>query len=88
MLEKETSTPSETESDFSIISDLPTRQKKASMTKVRVGAVQAEPVWLDLDGTVEKTIDLIQQSAKDGVQVLGFPEVWIPGYPWYASNGA
>ena len=58
------------------------------MTKVRVGAVQAEPVWLDLDGTVEKTIDLIQQSAKDGVQVLGFPEVWIPGYPWYASGGA
>jgi nitrilase len=51
--------------------------------KVRVGAVQAEPVWLNLEGSVEKTISLIKQSAAEGIQVLGFPEVWIPGYPWY-----
>ncbi|KAI5858218.1 putative nitrilase [Durotheca rogersii] len=51
-------------------------------TKVRVGAVQAEPVWLDLNGSVDKTISLIEAAAADGVQVLGFPEVWIPGYPW------
>ncbi|KAK6066089.1 aliphatic nitrilase [Seiridium cupressi] len=49
---------------------------------VKVGAVQAEPVWLDLEGSVTKTIALIEQAASDGVQVLGFPEVWIPGYPW------
>lgn len=49
---------------------------------VRVGAVQAEPVWFDLEGGVNKTISLIQEAAADGVQVLGFPEVWIPGYPW------
>lgn len=51
-------------------------------TSVRVGAVQAEPVWLDLNGSVDKTIKLIENAAADGVQVLGFPEVWIPGYPW------
>jgi hypothetical protein len=51
-------------------------------TTVRVGAVQAEPVWLDLNGSVEKTISLIESAASDGVKVLGFPEVWIPGYPW------
>ncbi|KAI0549895.1 putative nitrilase [Xylaria curta] len=51
-------------------------------TMVRVGAVQAEPVWLDLDGSVDKTISLIKSASADGVQVLGFPEVWIPGYPW------
>lgn len=50
---------------------------------VRVGAVQSEPVWLDLDGSVDKTISLIEKAAADGVNVLGFPEVWIPGYPWY-----
>ncbi|KAM0817547.1 putative Carbon-nitrogen hydrolase [Seiridium cardinale] len=49
---------------------------------VKVGAVQAEPAWLDLEGSVTKTIALIEQAASDGVQVLGFPEVWIPGYPW------
>lgn len=51
---------------------------------VRVGAVQAEPAWLDLQGGVAKTIALIQQAGKDGVNVLGFPEVWLTGYPWYA----
>lgn len=45
-------------------------------TKVRVGAVQADPAWLDLDAGVEKTITIIQQAGKDGVEVLGFPEVW------------
>jgi nitrilase len=49
---------------------------------VCVGAVQAEPAWLDLEAGVEKTIGLIRQAAKDGVEVLGFPEVFIPGYPW------
>jgi nitrilase len=58
----------------------------APSTKVRVGAVQAEPVWLDLEGSVDKTISLIKDAAKDGVKVLGFPEVWIPGYPWYEFN--
>ena len=77
----ESLTPSEPESTFSLISELPSRPKNESM-KVRVGAVQAEPVWLDLDGTVDKTIEIIKESAKDGVQVLGFPEVWVPGYPW------
>jgi len=42
----------------------------------------AEPAWLDLQGGVEKTIALIQQAGKDGVNVLGFPEVWLTGYPW------
>lgn len=50
--------------------------------QVRVGAVQAEPGWLDLEGSVDKTISLIKQAASQGVKVLGFPEVWIPGYPW------
>ncbi|KAK5046813.1 hypothetical protein LTR84_007167 [Exophiala bonariae] len=55
------------------------------MTKVRVGAVQAEPGWLDLGKSVDKTISLIQQAAEDGVNVLGFPEVWIPGSLWTKS---
>lgn len=39
---------------------------------VRVGAVQSEPVWLDLEGSVNKTIYLIEKAAADGVNVLGF----------------
>ncbi|KAJ9494071.1 hypothetical protein H2202_010499 [Exophiala xenobiotica] len=57
-------------------------QTSSAMQKVRVGAVQAEPGWLDLEESVEKTLSLIQQASDKGVNVLGFPEVWIPGYPW------
>lgn len=32
--------------------------------------------WLDLEGSVDKTISLIESAAQDGIQVLGFPEVW------------
>lgn len=55
----------------------------ASKNTVKVGAVQAEPVWFDLQGGVDKTISIIKKAGADGVNVLGFPEVFIPGYPWY-----
>ncbi|KAI5358806.1 putative nitrilase/cyanide hydratase, carbon-nitrogen hydrolase [Septoria linicola] len=49
---------------------------------VRVAAIQAEPVWNDLEGGVNKSIALIEEAAAGGANVLGFPEVFIPGYPW------
>lgn len=47
----------------------------------RVAAVQAEPVWLDMEATTKKTIDLIKQAADGGADLIAFPETWIPGYP-------
>lgn len=52
------------------------------MTTTCVGAVQAEPVYLDLEGAVNKAIKLIKEASEKGVQVLAFPEVWVGGYPW------
>jgi nitrilase len=51
--------------------------------KLRVAAVQAAPVFLDLDGTIDKTIDLMTKAAKQGVQLIAFPETWFPGYPFH-----
>jgi nitrilase len=48
---------------------------------IRLAAVQAEPVWLDIDGTVEKTVSIIKDAAAAGVDLIAFPETWIPGYP-------
>jgi hypothetical protein len=48
---------------------------------VRVAVTQAEPAWLDLQGAVAKTCDLIHEAAANGAQLIAFPEVWIPGYP-------
>lgn len=49
---------------------------------VKIAAVQAEPAWNDLQGGVNKAIALIKEAGKNGANVLGFPEVFIPGYPW------
>ncbi len=51
--------------------------------KLRVAAVQAAPMYLNIDGTIDKTIDLMQEAAKQGANLVAFPETWIPGYPWW-----
>ncbi|WP_405721819.1 carbon-nitrogen hydrolase family protein [Streptomyces sp. NBC_01537] len=50
---------------------------------VRVAAVQAEPKWLDLDAGVAQAVDLIAQAAAGGAELVAFPEVFLPGYPWW-----
>lgn len=54
------------------------------MTSIyKVAVVQASPVFMDLDATVEKTIELIEKAAKENAKLIAFPECWIPGYPWW-----
>lgn len=56
-------------------------------TRYRVAAVQAEPVWLDADATVDKTIGLIEDAAAQDVSLIAFPEAWLPGYPLFLWLG-
>ena len=55
--------------------------------KYKAAVVQAAPVWIDLEGTVAKTIRYIEEAAKEGAKLIAFPETWIPGYPWYIWVG-
>lgn len=48
-----------------------------------VGVVQAAPEYLDLNASVDKAVGLIEQAAREGARLLAFPEVWLPGYPWW-----
>jgi len=54
-----------------------------SHPKFKVAAVQASPVFLDLDKTVDKCVALIKEAAANGASLIAFPETFIPGYPWF-----
>ena len=50
---------------------------------LRVAAVQAAPVWMNREATIEKVVGLIKQAAGEGARVLALSETFIPGYPWW-----
>jgi nitrilase len=55
---------------------------------VRVAAVQATPVVLDAEATVDKAIRLLGEAADDGAQLVVFPECFVSVYPsgvWAAA---
>ena len=51
------------------------------MEKVIAAAVQAAPVFLDREATVDKAIGLIKGAASGGAGLIVFPETFIPTYP-------
>jgi nitrilase len=53
----------------------------ATFQTVRVAAIQATPVILDADATVDKAVDLLNAAADDGVQLAVLPETYVSLYP-------
>lgn len=51
---------------------------------VKAAAVQAAPVYMDLEACVDKACELISDAAAQGCDIIAFPECWIPGYPFFA----
>src|SRR6266508_2261890 len=48
---------------------------------VRVACIQAEPVVLDRERTIDKLERLVAEAAGQGAQLLVFPEAFVPAYP-------
>jgi nitrilase len=47
----------------------------------RIAAVQATPVILDAEASVEKALDLVGKAAADGAQLAVLPELFVPLFP-------
>lgn len=56
---------------------------------VKAAAVQATPVFLDRDKTVDKACDLITEAGANGADLIVFPEGFVPGHPsWFKFHAA
>ena len=57
---------------------------------LKIAAAQLRPVWLDKRKTADKVLATIEAAAKDGVELLAFPETYLAGYPFWIcrTNGS
>ncbi|QUS41926.1 carbon-nitrogen hydrolase family protein [Tardiphaga alba] len=54
----------------------------------KAAAVQAGPVFLDLDASIEKACGFIREAGANGARLIGFPESYVPGFPaWIFKEG-
>jgi nitrilase len=58
------------------------------MNAVRVAVVQSAPVAFDRERTVEKAHDLVGEAAREGAELILFPEAFVSGYPRGLDFGA
>lgn len=60
-------------------------QLQAAMTvpkfKLKVAAAHLAPVFMDKEATTVKVINAIRDAGAQGIEILAFPETFIPGYP-------
>jgi aliphatic nitrilase len=52
--------------------------------RVKVAVAQLAPVYLDRDKTIAKACDAMREAARNGAQLIAFPESFVPGYPYFA----
>lgn len=53
----------------------------------RIAVVQAAPVMFDKDAGLEKAVGLIRECAANGAELVVFPELFLPGYPYGMTFG-
>ncbi|MGD8540564.1 MAG: nitrilase-related carbon-nitrogen hydrolase, partial [Candidatus Aminicenantes bacterium] len=52
--------------------------------KFKAAAVQAAPVFLDREASIDKACSLIETAGENGADLIVLPEVFVPGGPYWA----
>jgi nitrilase len=55
-----------------------------NLPSFKAASVQASPIFLDPAATVDKAVSLIREATAHGAQLVAFPEVFVPGYPYWS----
>ena len=48
---------------------------------VKVAVCQKPPVLLDLNATMVRALEILDEAVSEGAQLIVFPEAYLPGYP-------
>ena len=51
---------------------------------VTVAAAQIRPVLYSLEGSVARVVAAMEEAAAAGVQLIVFPETFLPYYPYFS----
>lgn len=51
---------------------------------IKAAAVQISPVLNEAEGTLHKVLDAMDEAARQGVQLIVFPETFVPYYPYFS----
>jgi predicted amidohydrolase len=51
---------------------------------IKIAVIQRPPVFLNLQQSLDRAGQLIDEATGQGAKVITFPETWLPGYPvWF-----
>jgi len=56
------------------------------MPVMSISIVQHPPIFLNLAASIDRAEALIREAARDGADVIVFPEAWLPGYPVWLDD--
>ncbi len=54
----------------------------------KVAAMHVAPVFLNKQASTQKALALIEEAARNGAQLIAFPESYIPAFPVWAALSA